>query len=1002
MRPFSPRNHEPMFSLILVLALLSASAVTANALTDEERLALRRQARQDFLASGHQSESVVVDGTPRLADGSESAGDVPSRFDPETEGQSKSLTTQIGEAGMRPPQGGDDVIIASGAQYDSAPLICIANDGTHFVAIAALGQIEIWKSADSGETWSLWSTVADPGTSIPWLGDMELAEGDTDRLFLAWVPNTSDRDLRIAYADPGAAVPVWTIVTALSDPGVLFSIGQRLDIHTDVAEFPDYFVYVTVLGDDGNGDDIWFTRSVNMGNSYESGYKIADSATSTYLEFDVPVLSAGNGSFVHASYLARGVGEINKDLMHRRAADWGNSGMASWEAEQVVKFNAGGPYSAPVAMAASFTEGLVVVTTIQFGGIVKNLVYYSTDNGATWPAANEIATGLTIGATQPLILPTGEIVLGSPENESPFLETSMVLVRSTTADPSTWTSLEVFSISFYSWEDQERFDGIAADPMHGHQVAAVWVTGLDGNKTLRFDAEWRRDAGYGNTEVGFPIGVAGGGQSPPAIAEIDGDPFDEIVFGTSAGDIHVLNHDGTPVPGWPVNIGSIPVDAPVAVGHVGIDGYRIIVAGNRTGAVFAFHSDGTMMDGFPVQMNEATNVFVSIGALGPPYPKVIVAACGQELRAIGLNGQRANNPVWADSTSPVTRPAAIGDVDNDGVVEVVTLKDEYLHINAMGVHSPEVFRYFPGVSFSDSPTLADFDGDGDLEIAAPTTDGTMYLMHHDGTDVAGWPFTVTSGQALTSAAIANIVGNNLLEMSFAERDGSGLLHQVQFNGVEHFAFPQSVGTDLFYMPPIVEKSSVGATHITIMTPGGIGHNWSNQGAVPNGWPRNLPGAVEATPAGGDIDNDGRTEIVILGVNFVTVLDIGEPPFTHLHSRWPMYGFDAERTGCFECFVNAPSAVEDTPEPLRSSLALEVYPNPFNPLTTINYEVKESGPVTLEVFDIRGRLMDVILQGVVQSEGPHTISYEPNFASGVYFLRLESGGEIATRKIGLLK
>ncbi len=1016
MRPFSRRSHEPMLSLILVLVLLSASAVTANALTDEERLALRRQARQDFLASGHHTDSVVVDGTPRLADGAveelaglgsdgqgaEPAGYSHRRFDPETEGMSKSLTTQIGEAGMRPPLGGDDVIIASGAQYDSSPLICIASDGTHFVAITALGQVEIWKSTDFGETWSLWSTVADPSSSIPWLGDMELAEGDADRLFLAWVQSGSGRDLQIAYADPGAAVPVWTVVTALSDPGVLFSNGQRLDIHTDVAVFSDYFVYVTVLGDDGDGDDIWFTRSVNMGNSYESGYKIADSATSTYTEFDVPVLSAGNGSFVHASYLARGAGGVNRDLLHRRAGDWGNSGMASWEAEQVVNLEAGGPYSVPVAMTASFTEGLVVVTSIQFGGIVKNLVYYSTDNGATWPAANEVTTGLTIGSTQPLILPSGEIVLGSAENESPYLENSMVLARSTTADPSTWTPPEALSISSYSFADQKRFDGIAADPLHGHRVAAVWVIGLDGNKTLRFDAEWRRDAGFGNTEVGFPISVAGGGQSPPAIAEIDGDPFKEIVFGTSTGDIHVLNHDGTPVPGWPVNIGSIPLDAPVAIGRIAYDGYRKIVAGNGSGQVFAFHSDGTMMAGFPVQMNQATDVFVSIGPLGTSNARVIVAACGMELRAIGPDGGTVNDPVWGTFTTPMTRPAAIGDVDNDGDVEVVTLNDEYLHILAMGMQGNEVFRYFPGVSFSDAPTLADFDGDGDLEIAAPTTDGRMYLMHHDGTDVAGWPFTVASGQALTSAAIADIIGNDVLEMSFAERDGSGLLHQVLFNGVEHMFFPQSFGTDLLYMPPIVEKSSVGATHITLMTPGGIGHNWSNLGVIPDGWPRNLSGAVEETPAGGDIDNDGRTEIVILGVDFITVLDIGEPPFSHLNARWPMYGFDAERTGCFECFGDAPSAVEDTPPPLRSPLALEVYPNPFNPLTTINYEVKGSGPVTLEVFDIRGRLMDVILRGVVQSEGPHTLRYEPDLASGVYFLRLESGGEIATRKIGLLK
>ena len=1007
MRP-TPRRARALF-----LALLLLTAATATAMTREEELAAREHARRLSADSGHRSEAVVVDGTPRpltvgkkgsLDSGGAGSGPERSRFapDPAQGGQAKSLSTQIGEAGMRVPLGGDDVIIAAGTNYDSPPLMRITSDGTCFVAIAAASQVEVWKSTDSGESWALWSTFADPTSSISRIADMELAEGESNRIFLTWQTNAIEGAVRIAHADPGAAVPAWTIVTALQGPGLNFAGGGRIDIHTDAAAFPEYFVYVIATGSDGDGHDVWFTRSVDMGDSYDPGYKIADSATSTYVEMLEPILSYGQGNWVHASYMAKTSADSGGDVVYRRVPSWGDGGAAAWQAEQVVHAKDAFDYNIPIAMMASPTEGLVLLSTIQFGGAILNVLFYSTDNGASWPAANETATGLHIGATVPLILPSGEIVMGSRDTIEFAPENVMELARSTTTDPSTWSVPEAFTRSAYSTDHLQRFDAIAADPTRDQRVAAAWVTGVDGIRTLRFDAEWRRDAGYGNTEVGFPLPVAGGGQTPPAIAEIDGDPFGEIVFGTSSGDIHVLNHDGTPVPGWPVNIGPMPLDGPVAIDYFGNAGSRNIVAGNRAGEVYAFRADGTLMAGFPVQMDEITDVFVSIGALGPPYGKHIVAVCGRELRAIKPNGQSVDNPEWARFLAPMTRPAAIGDVDNDGVVEVVTLKHRFLHINTMGENQPEVSRFFTSATFSDAPTLADVDNDGDLEIAAPTTDGRMFLMHHDGTDVAGWPFTVPSGQALTSASFANIVGNSALEMTFAERDGSGLVHTVMSDGVEHWSFPQSFGSELLYMPPIIEKSSIGATHITVMTPDGIGHNWSNQGAVPAGWPRNLPGAVEETPAGGDIDNDGRTEIVILGGDFLTVLDIGEPPFSHLHARWPMYGFDPARTGCFECFVDSPADVDDIPSPRAASLLIEAYPNPFNPATTIRYEVTTSGPVTLKVFDIRGRVVDVILRGESRSAGLHTLRYEPDLASGTYFLRLESGGEVATQKIGLLK
>ena len=85
-----------------------------------------------------------------------------------------------------------------------------------------------------------------------------------------------------------------------------------------------------------------------------------------------------------------------------------------------------------------------------------------------------------------------------------------------------------------------------------------------------------------------------------------------------------------------------------------------------------------------------------------------------------------------------------------------------------------------------------------------------------------------------------------------------------------------------------------------------------------------------------------------------------------------------------------------------------YPNPFNPTTTITYQLKEKGAVTLEVFDILGRRINSLVNNVVQSSGMHTINWNglnsqgAKVASGIYIYRLQSKGFIDSRKMILLK
>lgn len=70
-----------------------------------------------------------------------------------------------------------------------------------------------------------------------------------------------------------------------------------------------------------------------------------------------------------------------------------------------------------------------------------------------------------------------------------------------------------------------------------------------------------------------------------------------------------------------------------------------------------------------------------------------------------------------------------------------------------------------------------------------------------------------------------------------------------------------------------------------------------------------------------------------------------------------------------------------------SVSLKNYPNPFNPVTTINYSLKSSGNVILTVYDMAGKQIDCLVNKL-QAKGEHSVKFDANnLASGIYFYTL---------------
>lgn len=99
--------------------------------------------------------------------------------------------------------------------------------------------------------------------------------------------------------------------------------------------------------------------------------------------------------------------------------------------------------------------------------------------------------------------------------------------------------------------------------------------------------------------------------------------------------------------------------------------------------------------------------------------------------------------------------------------------------------------------------------------------------------------------------------------------------------------------------------------------------------------------------------------------------------------------------------NLTTSVQNNSVPVSYKL-YENYPNPFNPVTTIKYEIPERAFVELKVFDFLGKEI-LSLQSGYQNAGVYEVAFDgKNLSSGVYFYRFVSGNYVETKKMVLVK
>jgi len=103
---------------------------------------------------------------------------------------------------------------------------------------------------------------------------------------------------------------------------------------------------------------------------------------------------------------------------------------------------------------------------------------------------------------------------------------------------------------------------------------------------------------------------------------------------------------------------------------------------------------------------------------------------------------------------------------------------------------------------------------------------------------------------------------------------------------------------------------------------------------------------------------------------------------------------------FVAKLNPPVSADPEINPYAGSFSN--YPNPFNASTKINYNLIREAEVRLEIYNIKGQLVETLFDENIQA-GDHTVEWDcQDMPSGMYFLKMKAGNEESIRKMILLR
>ena len=500
----------------------------------------------------------------------------------------------------------------------------------------------------------------------------------------------------------------------------------------------------------------------------------------------------------------------------------------------------------------------------------------------------------------------------------------------------------------------------------GDFIVSSSYTGEFCNGIYHYEAAGNDSIGIKCVHTFYDLSCSPDNYSSVAIGDLDGDSYMEILS-LSDTEPGVPNQNGFQVFEWSTDSSSF-LSTPTATWDMGLDSVW------EAGQIFVAELDGD------------ANPEVIVSVMDGPWG----ATGSSRLMIFELENTDFSDPTWVIEYEDPTWTnwsgynISVGDLDQDGFMEIYIIGYEYYHIIIYESTGEDAYEYQTDFYVSTSAyergnqsmIVTDINSDGSNELFAVTS-GTNTL--DGGTLLSpGYFYAVSGTDDVSQLSFDNFnyftsyIGG-LREISKGDADGDGIPNLYIAGHYNEAVYDwEFVGDDPFGVTSYTE-------HVIFMDD--TTDDFTTTGSALEQDQGKVRVAKLFT---GDIDNDGNGDLIFSSASFA-----------------------ADKPHIFMIEHDEELGNENTSQiPSKFNMS-QNYPNPFNPSTQFSYTLPESGNIELAIYDIMGKMVYKFHDGF-QRAGNHNILWtgvnqnQKTVPSGVYFCQLKMESNTITKKMVVSK
>ncbi|MBK8047604.1 MAG: DUF11 domain-containing protein [Anaerolineales bacterium] len=397
-----------------------------------------------------------------------------------------------------------------------------------------------------------------------------------------------------------------------------------------------------------------------------------------------------------------------------------------------------------------------------------------------------------------------------------------------------------------------------------------WWSPTNPNTNLQY--AWHATAGAMDAMgVTWGDGVSSRYYATPLVTDLENDGSPEVIVGNLIQwRLEVVGADGKARQGWPQTLmGEVKAGATAA--DLDGDGVQEILVGDMKGNLYAFHANGTPVAGWPIKAGSGTKAVFRVlskpavaNITGDGAPEVIVALSDGKLYAYTAAGALLTGwPVTLGDVADlygshqVDSSPTVADLDGDGMVEIVVGSyDKQLY--AYHANGARAWVFATGDAILGTPAIADIDSaTPGLETVIGSGDRFVYVLDKDGHQLWKRP---TGWIVRSSPLVADIDNDGSLEIVIGSDDHK--VYAWHHDGSRVANWPVATGAAVEAAPVFADVDGDGVSEIVVSSDDTNVYAWRSDGSLVAGWPQALVSPAKGGPAVGNLDGDAAMEIVV--------------------------------------------------------------------------------------------------------------------------------------------